>query len=295
MARTARPSDIYRLPEQTAAARRAAAPPPAGPPARRRPPSWLWVAVVLAVALVVSGVVGGAGAPLPGEGPLVDILTEDQAVAALALYGAQVDAIAALHERRQIFAGGGAPAAAAQAGRGAAAVQLALNAARRAPNPHPLFAGYVSSGSHVATQERLNVARETAETLALFAATHDSIYGGAGAIGLDEAHTRIQAAMGGTAPGPIKRWGGALLDQIEHRPAVNEALAAREECAQYWVALVDLVQPAAVGELQSYLGALPPGTVQGLRGHPVAGPALEHLEEMPAITPDVPTTPLPST
>src|SRR5687768_9118137 len=101
MVRTARPSDLYRLPDARRAASDSASEPP---PPRRRFPAWLGVALVLAVVLVVSGLIGTTAAPNTGTAPLVDIVREDQAIAALALYGAQADAIAELKQRQDIYA-----------------------------------------------------------------------------------------------------------------------------------------------------------------------------------------------
>ncbi len=280
MARTARPSDIYRLPEQTAPGRRTIDPPPPPPPGRRVP-AWLWVAVVLGVILVASGLIGGvAGPPSTGDVPLVDIISEDQAIAALALYGAETDTIASLRNQRDIFDGGGPFLAAGVAERGAAEVQRTLDAARDVNNPDPLYSAFVGSAAHAESEQALSSAAATAQTIALLASTHDSIYAGSGAIAMEEAYQSISGVIAaGDAPEPVRRWAIALIEQIENRPRSDQAFEARADTAAYWAALVASLEPAAVAELQTYLNGLPAVTVEGLRGHPVAGPALDHLEE----------------
>jgi hypothetical protein len=159
-------------------------------------------------------------------------------------------------------------------------VQDRLDAARKVNSPDFLFTEYVASQGHAQTHEALLDAGRVAETIALLAATHDSIYSGSGAIGLDEAAGRITAALsGGRSPGALQSWGLALLEQMESRPATNAAMQGRAQAAQLWGAQVRSLEPAAVGQLQTYIGGLPAVTVEGLRGHPVAGPALDRLEE----------------
>lgn len=282
MARTARPSDIYGKPQHNPHVARPAAPSGPPPPRGRRVPAWLWVAVALAVALVVSGLIGGRGPGPPpvADAPLVDIVSEDQAVAALALYAAEADTIDQLSERQKIYEGGGPPAAAGVARRGAASVQSALEKARAVPGGDPLYTDYVGNGGHVVAQQSLTTAGAIAETIALLSAAHESIYSGTGEIGIDEAYQAISAAVSsGRTPGALNFWGVALLEEIENRPRHQEAAQARVQSAEYWANFVAHMEPAATPELTTYINGLPAVTVEGLRGHPVAGPALQRLEE----------------
>lgn len=280
MARPARPSDVYRLPDE--------APPrpwdggdeePVQGP-RRRFPAWVGVAGVLAAILVASGLIGSSAAPTTGDAPLVDIVSEDQAIAALALYGAQARTIDKLREQLDILSIPGPGAAAGVAGRGAAEVQRTLDAARAVRSPDTLYSLYVGHGDHAQTHLSLSNVSTTAETIALLSATHDSIYSGTGSIAANEAYERIGAAVsGGRSPGALHTWGVALLEQMENRPAANAALQGRQQTEEYWRAVVEGLEPAAVAELQTYVTGLPAQTVEALRGHPVAGPALQRLEE----------------
>ena len=278
MARTARPSDLYRLPEHSHADQ-ATAPRPE-PPSRRRLPTWVGIALVLAAVLVISGVLGTTAAPVPGEAPLVDIVSEDQAIAALTLYGAQASTIAELQERKQIYANPGPGDAARVAALGAAETERALSTARALPNPDPLVQSYVQNPGHAANVLLLHDAQRTAGTIALFASTHDTLYSGSGSIPLDEAYKRIASELsGGGRPAPLDSWGRALMDIIEERGGRWEAMQGRANSQEHWAQMVTSIQPAGVAALQAYIDGLPTATMEGLRGHPVAGPALEMLEQ----------------
>ena len=279
MARSARPSDLYRLPEHASAEQQASTP-PRPEPSQRRLPAWVGVALVLAAVLVVSGVLGTTAGPAPGEAPLVDIVSEDQAIAALTLYGAQASTIAELRERRQIYANPGPGDAARVAGNGAAETERALQAARQVLNPDPLLQSYVQNPDHAANVLRFSDAQRTATTVALFASTHDTLFSGSGAIPLEEAYKRIASELsGGSRPAPLDSWGRALMDIIEDRDGRYQALQGRANSQRMWAQMVSALQPAGVAELQTYIGGLPAVTLDGLRGHPVAGPALRMLEE----------------
>lgn len=280
MVRSARPSDLYRLPD----ARRAA--PGSGesepPPPRRRFPAWLGVALVLAAVLVVSGLIGTTASPNTGSAPLVDVVREDQAIAALALYGAQADAIAELQERQDIYALPGPRDAAQVARRGANEAQRTLDAARKLVNPDPLVAQYVQHQDHVAVTASLAELAAIGDMIAVLSLTHETLYSGQGSIPLAEASTQISSLVGsGGTPAPLREWGGALLDQLEDRPSAVAANDARAGSQRLWASKVQDLEPAAVAELQTYLAGLPPVMIQGLRGHPVAGPALKRLEAGP--------------
>lgn len=275
MARTARPSDVYRLPEH-------AAPPPEDPERpQRRLPLWVAVAGLLAGALVVSGLARGTATTTTGEVPLVDIVSEDQAIAALTLYGAQASTIAELRSRADdIFAPPGPRDAVRVAEEGLAATQQALNAARALGGADPLAAAYWNAGEHVAVINGLETVRHEADLINLLSSTHDTLYSGVGAIPLPEARNLITGAFTGRQePSPLTLWAEALVGQMEDRNRVQEASAQREASKLFWKARVSHVQPAGVDLLRGYLNGLPAATLDGVRGHPVAGPALELLEQ----------------
>lgn len=285
MVRTARPSDLYRLPD----ARRAA--PGSGgsepPEPRRRFPAWLGVALVLATVLVVSGLIGTTASPNTGTAPLVDIVREDQAIAALALYGAQADAIAALKQREDIYALPGPRDAAMAARRGANQAQTTLDAARKVINPDPLVTEYVQRQDHATVTAWLAELAVIGDMIALLSLTQDTLYSGQGSIPLGEAHDQISSLVtsGGT-PAALRAWGAALLDQMEDRPSAAAANDARAGSQRLWAEKVSALEPAAVPELRTYLSGLPPVMIQGLRGHPVAGPALKRLDADTPAPPD---------
>ena len=279
MPRSARPSDIYRLPEHTRPTADSEAAPPPGPP-RRRFPVWVGVAGALAIALIVSGLVRGATEAVPGNVPLVDVVSEDQAIAALRLYGAQASTIDELKQRAEIYSSPGPRDAAQVATRGATAVQKALKDARKIGNADPLFSQYVNHGDHPTIANFIGSSADLANTIALLASTHDTLYSGSGTIALDEASVRLRGlAANGNTWRPVDQWATALLEQMEDRNRVQEAADARAATQDLWDADVNSLEPVAMAELQAYLNGLPEVTVDGLRGHPVAGPALRLLEE----------------
>jgi len=235
------------------------------------------VAGLLAVGLIASGVVRGA--TTTGDAPLVDIVSEDQAIAALGLYAAQVTAIEDLRGRSDIYANPGPGDAATAARRGAARTQKALEEARAVPGPDPLAAAYYRASEHSTLVGRLDRIRAEGELIALLTQTHDTLYSGTGSIALPVAYEQITGAFAGARrPRPLAQWAQALVEQMEERDRRGQAGAARQEAGQLWAARVDALEPAAVGALRLYIDGLPAVTVEGLRGHPVAGTGLAHLE-----------------
>ena len=276
MARPARPSDVYRLPEQQ---RRTSAPEEPQPQPRRRIPLWAAVAGLLAVVLAASGLVRGASTTMTGEAPVVDIVSEDQAIAALALYDAQVSAIDDLKQRRDIFAGPGPRDAAMAADAGARKTQDRLSAARDIAGADPLATAYYNAAGHPAVIDQLRALGVGADLVNLLASTHDTIYDGSGSIPLNEAYEQITGNFTDTSQPPaLRRWATALLEQMEERDRAAEAAAARAETAELWASTVAGLEPAAVDALRAYVQGLPAVTIEGLRGHPLAGPGLKHLD-----------------
>lgn len=238
---------------------------------------WLVVAGLTAFVLVVAGLVRGGTGALPDDAPVVDVVSEDQAIAALALYHTEARAVDALQTAADILAPPGPPAAAAAAGQAAGAVQTALERARAQPGPDPLVAAYWNDGGHTSFVDHLTTLRTEAELVALLAATHDTIYGGAGAIPLRDAQERMLSAFGSARPAPLVAWAEALLYQLEDADRRDAAAQARETTRRWWAGRVMTLSPPAVDRLTTYVDALPRTTRRGLRGNPVAGPAIEHL------------------
>lgn len=278
MVRTTRPSDVYRLPE----AQRASTPPPPPEqpqPSRRRFPLWAGVAALLAVVLVLSGLVRGSGTTT-GEAPIVDIVSEDQAIAALGLHAAQVEVADDLQAREDIYANPGPGDAAARAARGLRATQEALDTARDIPGADRLAADYYRASGHPEFISALKLVRTEAELIALLAATHDTLYAGSGAIAVQDAYEQITGAFAGTRRArPLTEWAQALVEQMEDRDRLTAANAGREAAGELWQARIAGLTPPATDELRRYVEGLPAVTVEGLRGHPVAGPGLEYLEQ----------------
>lgn len=211
---------------------------------------------------------------------MVDVVSEDQAIAALALYGAQASTMDQLRERENIFANPGPGDAAAIAARGLDETQQALDEARDIPGADRLAAAYWNDGAHVVALGDLSTVTRDARLIALLTATHDTIYSGSGSIPLDEAYRTLTGTFTSRQePPPLRRWARALINQLEERDSAIEAAAAREETGQLWATRVRQLEPAAVEQLQDYIAGLPARTVEGLRGHPVAGPALQRLEQ----------------
>ena len=240
---------------------------------------WVGVAGLLAVVLVLSGLVRGSATTTTGEAPVVDIVSEDQAIAALGLYAAQAEVVEDLRAREDIYANPGPPAAAASAAQGLKATQEALDTARDIPGADRLAAEYYRAGEHPEFLSALNRVRAEAELIALLSATHDSLYTGAGTIAVQDAYEQITGAFAGTRQArPLSEWAQALIEQMEERDRLAAANAGRESAAELWRARIAGLEPAAVDQLRNYIEGLPAVTIQGLRGHPVAGQGLEYLE-----------------
>jgi hypothetical protein len=284
-----RPSDVYPLPSQpTAASHRSAVPAtvpdeaegdPAepGPPRGHRP--WAVVAAVLAAVVVgVAGLVGaGQRSGQAGGGPTVDVVSEDQAIAALALFEAQVSATGILREQSDPFAPPGPAEHAATLHEAADRVATHLEQARAQPDADHLAAAYWEDAGHDRFEAELRELATETEGVALLAMTHDTVYGGAGAIDPAEARHALANRYGQGGAGPTQAWSQALLAQLDGADAAAPATAARAETGAHWAARAEQLDPPAVGALRTYLGGLPPETLDALGGHPVAGPAIDRL------------------
>jgi hypothetical protein len=278
MRRPSRPSAVHGPLRSTSTAPRPDPQPPAQEP-QRGIPRGLVAAGVVALALLV----GGAGLSAPGgdpapAGPLVDVVTEDQAVAAFALFNAEVDAVEALAPTADVYAPPGPGAAAEAAQEAADEVSAALANARGLQGADPRAAAYWSNAEHHALLDALRDSATLAREIALLAAAHDTLYDGSGAIPLHEAQQQLTSLFGtGVAPAALQEWGRALLVEIDGGTGAGEALRARGETEGLWAQRVTSLGVAAEPALRAYVAAIAPQTVSALRGHPVAGRALDRL------------------
>lgn len=232
--------------------------------------------VVVAGGAVLADSLPDSGVPNEAEG--TDVVTEDQAVAALGLYAAEVAAVDDLGSRGDPFAPPGPGDAARAAGDHADAVAEAIATARAEPNPDPLAADYWDEPAHEALVTELRELQAHAEGLALLAGTHDTVYTGAGAVDPQEAQQALTNRYGSGEAQPGDRWAQALLAELDGTPAAEEASRGRDEAGRQWQAAVDALSPAAVDALRASIAGLPPSVRDALTGHPVAGPALERLD-----------------
>lgn len=276
MAPPARPSDLYRLPTdpQSAEAEPSPGPPPHGGPA------WLGILalVLVGIGLFAIGTTGGGG----GGGtvnPIVDVVSEDQAVAALRTHAEALQAIRDVQARSDIYADGGPANALRTAQGGQARTRQALRAARAQPGADALAAAYWHHPAHERFGQQLREVVALAGQIRLLAATHETLYSGTGEIDPQEAHRGLVSLFSGRRPAtdPLAGWGEALLDEIEGRDGRATAIEGRAATQRFWAGKVAALRPPAVRELRTYVVALPAGTVEALRGHPVAGPAVEDL------------------
>jgi len=238
------------------------------------------VAGVIAAGLIIAGLVRGATGAAPGDVPLVDIVSEDQAIAALRLYGAEAFTIDEIRTRADIYAAPGPHDAAQVLVRGADDVKDALEAAQKVPNGDALFSTYVNDDSHPTLRGFFGDDAQLAGKIALLSDTHDTLYSGTGSVPLGEASTRLNNIVAdGSTPSPLHDWAIALLEQMEDRNRVQQAAEARAASQHLWASAIQSLEPIGVAELQTYINGLPAVTVDGLRGHPVAGPPLRRLEQ----------------
>jgi hypothetical protein len=278
MSSTFRPSDIYGPP---------GADPGGGAPWQGPPPEprgLRWPAIAGASLLVVVAI-GVLSAPRQvGEGGIppavVDIVSEDQAIASLALYRAQAEVADALIVPGSLSAPPGPDVLLRSADAGAVEVAARLADARGIADADPAARTYWSDPAHDALLVRLRAAAGALSEYTLLAATHDSIYGGAGAIPLETAQFELTSryATGGPDPsGPLALWGRALLAELDGQDAAAASAQARAAADPWWRERADALAPVQVDALRAYLGGLPESTRAGLEGHPVAGPGLARL------------------
>lgn len=274
-----RPSDVYGPPGST----QSPVEEPSATPSRTRVPSWLVPAGLLVLAALALGVVI-APDELTSDGvspALVDVVSEDQAIAALGLYGAQVEAASALQPDGSVFAQPGADVIWRTSRSALHTVSTRLSDARDQPMPDPTVAAYWSSTSHDALLRALDERVEDVRLLSLLEATHGTLYDGAGQVDLVQVRQELLSRTDtGMASGPLARWAGALLDELDGADRFSVALQARADTEAWWHEHVAAIGPVESEVLASYIAGLPPSTVRGLEGHPVTGPALTHLRSV---------------
>lgn len=220
-----------------------------------------------------------------GEGGIppavVDVVSEDQAIAALALYRAQAEAQESLSIDRSLYAPPGPSQLVGAAEAAAGAVHERLTAARGIPDADAAVRAYWEAGEHDAFLQVLQGSVEAIREINLLAAAHDSIYDGAGAIPLPDAEAELASRyLTGIeqADRPMTEWGHALLAALDGADDRERAETARAATDEWWQAHTGAaLEPPATEALRAYLGGLPPSTLTGLEGHPVAGPGLQLL------------------
>jgi hypothetical protein len=276
---TMRPSDVFGPPDG-----RKPLPAPADDDTqrRRRGPQWPVLAGAAVLAVVIAGLVaapseiGESGVP-PA---VVDVVSEDQAIAALALYRAQAETYQALAVERSLYTPPGPGPIVQAAEQGLVLVRQRLEEARQHTDADPAASRYWTSADHDALLQRLESAQRDIGEANLLALIHDSVYDGAGSVPLDRAELELASRYAtGTADrdGPLLPWGRALLGEFEGLDGRAAAEQARANVDPWWSERVETLRPVAGEPLLAYLGGLPPSTVRGLEGHPLAGPGLELL------------------
>ncbi len=272
-----RPSDLYGRPD---APRHEEG--DAGTTGEPHGPRWLVRGGLAVLAIVVTGFlvapddVGEGGVP-PAA---VDIISEDQAIAALALYRAQAETHDALAVDRSLYTPPGPGVVREAAGRGRAIVAMRLDEARQMPDADPAVAHYWSASAHDAHLVQLRQAERDMEEIAVLALIHDTIYDGAGGMPLVQAELELTGRYStGVADRdrPMFAWGRALLGELDGVDGRAQADQARTMADSWWQERAAALQPPVTDALRAYLGGLPTSTVRGLEGHPLAGPGLDLL------------------
>lgn len=278
MTSTFRPSDIYGQPGTTPRRRGSTDEPE--PEARRI--RWPVVAGIAALAVIALAL--AAGPSEIGEGGIppavVDVVSEDQAIAALALYRAEAEARDALAVQRSLFSPPGPSTVLRDARQSEAEVLKRLTEARSIPDADPAVRAYWSDPAHDEVLRALRGAVQAISEINLLAATHDSLYDGAGAIPLGSAQFELASLyLTGDADGasPLPGWGRALLAELDGVGSRAEAQGGRAAADGWWQDRAAALTPVAADALRAYLGGLPESTRVGLAGHPLAGPGLERL------------------
>jgi hypothetical protein len=276
---TMRPSDVFGPPDGR---HRSAPGPEEDDRDAARGPRWPLLAGLAVLAIIVAGFVAAPSEVGEGGVPpaIVDVVSEDQAIAALALHRAQAETYQALAVDRSLYTPPGPGPVVQAAEQGVQLVRQRLEEARMLSNADPAASRYWSSADHDALLQHLEQAMRDIGEVNLLALIHDSVYDSAGAIPLDRAELELASRYAtGTADrdGPLLPWGRALLGEFEGFDGRATAEQARAHADSWWQERVAALQPVATEPLRAYIGGLPPSTIRGLEGHPLAGPGLEQL------------------
>lgn len=275
------PSRVFGRPETAAA--------PPTPDAPRPPRRGGRLRGTLVVVLLLA-LVGGTGALVApdevGEGGVpparVDIVSEEQAIAALALYGAQAEVYDEFARIDSLYAPPGPVALIERLRDGAVESERRRFEARGLPEQDTAFREYAERADHAFFHSGLMDSWRTTGEISLLLAVHDSLYDGAGSIQLPDAQLQLTSLFetGTTVSGPHLEWGQSLLAEVDGQDRRADAERLRVETDHWWRgAVLEHARPAAQEPLRAYLGGLPEPTLTGLEGHPVAGPALQRLRE----------------
>jgi hypothetical protein len=249
-----------------------------------RRPRWAALAGVAVLAIVGAAVLGapddvGEGGIAPA---VVDVVSEDQAIAALAIYRAQAEARDSLLLDRSLYAPPGPSVLIREAEDAANEVRARLDAARSIPDADPTVRSYWAANEHDDYVQRLELAVVGIREINLLAATHDTIFDGAGAVSLPSAEQELTSRyLTGTVDEstPLAEWGRALLAELDGADDRGRAETARAATDAWWAERASELAPPATEPLRAYLGGLPSSTLTGLEGHPLAGPGLSRLRE----------------
>jgi len=231
----------------------------------------LFLAVIGGILLAPGG--GVAGDP---SQPLVDVATEDQAIAALQVYEAESVAIEEVMARADIYASPGPDDVRRAVGRHLESVRAALGGARDLPAPGTLAESWWLDRDHDRLVAELAGLQTRGRLIASLTAIHDSLYGGAGEVSLAEAEAFL-AAIPAPPQDSLARWADLLRDALDGAGDAVSAQQARDAVGAEWAARLSTLRPVPTEDLRAYLGQLAPRVLQGLSGHPLAGPGLRRL------------------
>lgn len=237
---------------------------------------------LLAIGVLAFNTARAAREGLPGDGVIVDVATEDQAIAILNLYQAQADALREL----QYPPNGGFDDPArvlrstqeltAIANRGATTITAALRQARSTRTTEPLVERYIDAGDHQRLIGNLEVVADGATAIEELEALHQALIEGGGESAASRAPATLQQPVPSAAYS-YAAWAEALMEHRDGTDSATRAEQARAATVRAWWERVRQLEPGSMAELHFALRALPDTTIAALRDHPVAGPALQRL------------------
>jgi hypothetical protein len=238
---------------------------------------------VLMIGLIAFNSGRSARSGLPGVGVVVDVVAEDQAIAMLALYQTEADALSEL----QYPPNGGfddpdrvlrrTQELTATADRGAAAITAALRRARSTRTTEPLVERYADAGDHQRLIDNLGAVAAAATAIEEIESLHQTVIEGSGA---PQSPVNLQrfASRSRLVGEAYAAWARALMEHLDGTDRTAQAQQARAATVRTWWERVRRLEPGSMAELHFALRALPETTITALRDHPVAGPALQRLD-----------------